>query len=59
MNWVAFNDAPRRRAAGGEVNRTLPYFMYPQAEVGGVRRDSLDAETFRLSDHRAKRSSDD
>ena len=45
MNWVAFNDL-HDVALPGAANKPLPYFMYPQAEVGGVRRDSLDAEHF-------------
>jgi transglutaminase-like putative cysteine protease len=45
-NWIAFNDAHDLvlpSSAGGP----LPFFMYPQAEVAGVRRDSLDPATFR------------
>ena len=45
MNWVAFNMAhdvvlPRSRRG------PLGYFMYPQAETGNGRLDSLDPDTF-------------
>jgi transglutaminase-like putative cysteine protease len=46
MNWVAFNttqDVMLPKSPG----RTLPYFMYPQAETANGRADSLEAETFR------------
>ena len=46
MNWIGFNTAndvalPRASA------KTLPYFMYPQAETANGRADSLAPETFR------------
>lgn len=48
MNWVAFNDAHDVRLPGSRGD-LLPYFMYPQAEIGGSRRNSLDAPRFRYS----------
>lgn len=45
-NWIAFNDAhdvPLPRSLGP----TLPFLMYPQAEVAGNRLDPLDAPAFR------------
>lgn len=41
MNWVAFNSAADL-ALPGSAGAPVPYFMYPQVEVGGVRRDPLD-----------------
>ncbi len=46
MNWVAFNtahDVMLPKSPG----RTLPYFMYPQAETANGRADSLDPAAFR------------
>ena len=48
MNWIAFNDAhdvslPRSKG------KPLPFLMYPQAEVAGERRNSLDPATFKYS----------
>jgi transglutaminase-like putative cysteine protease len=48
MNWIAFNDA-HDVAMPGSTGKPLPYLMYPQAEVAGVRRDSLDPERFKYS----------
>jgi transglutaminase-like putative cysteine protease len=45
MNWIAFNDA-HDVALPGSKGSLLPFFMYPQAEVNGVRRDSLDPARF-------------
>ncbi len=42
-NWVAYNtvqDVKLPGAAGGD----LPFLMYPQVEVGGVRMDCYDAD---------------
>ena len=44
-NYVAYNDA-HDVALPGSSGDPVPFLMYPQAEVGGVRRDSLDAATF-------------
>ncbi|MDX2482488.1 MAG: transglutaminase-like domain-containing protein [Pseudodonghicola sp.] len=44
-NWIAYNvahDVILPGATGGE----LPFLMYPQAEVGGERRDELDPGSF-------------
>lgn len=44
-NWIALNaahDVTLPGAEGGE----LPFFMYPQAEVGGRRQDELDPASF-------------
>ena len=46
MNWVAFNDGHDVRLPDS-AGKPLPFFMYPQLEVNGVRRDSLDAPAFR------------
>jgi transglutaminase-like putative cysteine protease len=48
MNWIAFNDT-HDVSLPGSAGKPLPYFMYPQAEVGGVRRDPLDAGRFRYT----------
>ena len=41
-DWVAFNDA-HDVALPGSSGKPLPFLMYPQAEVNGLRRDPLDA----------------
>jgi transglutaminase-like putative cysteine protease len=48
MNWIAFNDA-HDVALPGSKGKPLPFLMYPQAEVGGERRDSLDPERFKYT----------
>jgi transglutaminase-like putative cysteine protease len=48
MNWIAFNDA-HDVTLPGSSGRPLPFLMYPQAESGGTRLDSLSPETFRYS----------
>ena len=48
MNWVAFNDA-HDVALPGSAGKPLPFLMYPQAEVGGVRRNSLAPERFKYT----------
>ena len=45
MNWMAFNDAHDVTLPGSK-GPLLPFLMYPQAEVGGVRRNSLDPASF-------------
>jgi transglutaminase-like putative cysteine protease len=45
MNWIAFNDAHDVRLPNS-LGPQLPFFMYPQAETGGRRRDSLDPPSF-------------
>lgn len=44
-NWIAYNDA-HDVALPGSAGPALPFLMYPQAEVAGVRLDCLDADTF-------------
>ena len=46
MNWMAYNFA-HDVALPASDGRTLPFFMYPQAETAGGRVDSLDADAFR------------
>ena len=46
MNWVAFNQARDVILARDSVLGELPFFMYPQAEVAGHARDSLEPEEF-------------
>ncbi|HKZ06765.1 MAG TPA: transglutaminase-like domain-containing protein [Methylomirabilota bacterium] len=46
MNWLAYNYAHDVRLPGS-VGDPVGFFMYPQAEVNGERRDSLDPDTFR------------
>jgi transglutaminase-like putative cysteine protease len=48
MNWIAYNDA-HDVSLPGSTGKPLPFLMYPQAEVGGVRRDSLDPVTFKYT----------
>ena len=44
-NYMAYNDA-HDVALPGSSGDPVPFLMYPQAEVGGVRSDSLDAPSF-------------
>lgn len=46
MNWIAFNDA-HDVMLPGSTGKPLPFFMYPQAESDGTRRDPLDPARFR------------
>lgn len=48
MNWIAYNDA-HDVVLPGSTGKPLPFLMYPQAEVDGVRRDSLDPSTFKYT----------
>ena len=48
MNWFAYNDA-HDVVLPGSKGKPLPFLMYPQAEVDGVRRDSLDPSTFKYT----------
>ena len=45
MNWIAFNDA-HDLALPDSAGKPVPYFMYPEAEAGGARKDSLDPGKF-------------
>jgi len=47
-NWIAFNDA-HDVTLPGSAGKPLPFLMYPQAEVGGERLDSLDPEHFKYT----------
>lgn len=44
-NYMAYNDA-HDVALPGSSGDPVPFLMYPQAEVGGVRSDSLDPANF-------------
>jgi transglutaminase-like putative cysteine protease len=44
-NYMAYNDA-HDISLPGSSGDPVPFLMYPQAEVGGVRSDSLDAANF-------------
>jgi transglutaminase-like putative cysteine protease len=46
MNWLAYNYAHDVKLPGS-TGDAVAFFMYPQAEVNGERRDSLDPEAFR------------
>lgn len=48
MNWIAFNDA-HDVMLPGSTGKALPFLMYPQAEVGDDRLDSLDLEHFKYT----------
>ena len=48
MNWIAYNDA-HDVALPGSAGKPLPFLMYPQAEVDGARRDSLDPAAFKYT----------
>lgn len=45
-NWLGYNVAHDLALPGAKGPR-VGFFMYPVAEVNGVRRDSLDPDTFR------------
>lgn len=45
MNWIGYNFAHDVELPGSS-GRPLPFFMYPQAETGGRRLNSLDPESF-------------
>lgn len=47
-NWIAYNFA-HDVALPGAAESDLPFLMYPQAEIDGVRRDELDPENFAYS----------
>ncbi|ETA51556.1 transglutaminase-like domain-containing protein [Ponticoccus alexandrii] len=44
-NWIPFGTAHDVVLPGSD-GPVLPFLMYPQAEVGGERRDELDPESF-------------
>jgi hypothetical protein len=43
-NWVAYNDGQSVALPGSELG-PVPFLLYPQAEVGNARRDSLAADS--------------
>lgn len=43
-NWLCLNDAHDVTLKGSK--RTLPFMMYPQAEIGGRAQDELDPDAF-------------
>ncbi|WP_425098259.1 transglutaminase-like domain-containing protein [Tropicibacter sp. S64] len=45
-NWVAFGTAHDVVLPGAADSEPVPFLMYPQAEIGGVRRDELDPDSF-------------
>jgi len=45
MNWLAYNHAHDVKLPGS-TGDPIAFLMYPQAEVNGERRDSLDADGF-------------
>lgn len=47
-NYAAYNDA-HDVALPGSNGPTVPFLMYPQAEIGGERLDSLDAAHFQYA----------
>jgi transglutaminase-like putative cysteine protease len=48
MNWLAFNYAHDLKLPNSP-GKAVPFLMYPQAEVGNERKDSLDPTTFRYT----------
>ena len=44
-NWVGYNFAHDVELPGSD-NGPVPFLMYPQAEIGGERRDPLDPDNF-------------
>ena len=46
MNWMGYNFAHDVDLPGSK-GKPIPFFMYPQAETAGGRRDSLDPDAFR------------
>jgi transglutaminase-like putative cysteine protease len=48
MNWLAYNEAADLALPGSSGPR-VGFLMYPQAETGGRRLDSLDPDTFKYS----------
>lgn len=46
MNWIGFNYAHDVVLTGAKRG-SIPYFMYPQAETGKGRIDSLEPDSFR------------
>lgn len=47
MNWVGFNNA-RDFDLNPKASQSLPYLMYPYAEIGDARIDGRDPSTFKF-----------
>ena len=48
MNWMAYNYAHDLKLPNS-TGKPVPFLMYPQAEVGDERKDSLDPATFKYT----------
>jgi transglutaminase-like putative cysteine protease len=48
MNWLAYNRA-HDVSLPGSIGPKVGFLMYPQAETGGARLDSLDPDGFKYS----------
>jgi transglutaminase-like putative cysteine protease len=48
MNWMAYNHAHDVKLPGS-TGAPVAFLMYPQAETGGSRRDTLDPDQFRYT----------
>jgi transglutaminase-like putative cysteine protease len=48
MNWLAYNYGHDIKLPSS-TGKAVPFLMYPQAEVGDERKDSLDPTTFRYT----------
>jgi transglutaminase-like putative cysteine protease len=48
MNWLAYNYAHDLRLPHSD-GKPLPFLMYPQAETGNERKDSLDPAAFKYT----------
>jgi transglutaminase-like putative cysteine protease len=48
MNWLAYNDAHDVKLPGS-TGAPVAFLMYPQAETGGQRLDSLDPDSFKYT----------
>jgi len=48
MNWLAYNDAHDVKLPGSK-GPAVGFFMYPQAETGNERLDSLDPDNFKYT----------
>jgi transglutaminase-like putative cysteine protease len=48
MNWLAYNRA-HDVSLPGSIGPKVGFLMYPQAETGGARLDSLDPDSFKYS----------
>ena len=46
MNWVSFNNTEDVQLAANSMTKSLPFFMYPHAEVGNQVQNSLQPEEF-------------